>query len=429
MEYLYVTDRKSSLFILLFALAHFVHHLLTAILIPLLPFIRDGFGLTYTQTGTIVSAFTLAYGFGQLPAGWIADRVGPRYLLAAGISGVAVAGALLGLSGSYGGMIACLVLMGLLGGGYHPSASPLIAAAVPREKRGRAIGIHIVGGSLSHFVAPLVAVFLAGFLGWRGVYLSTALPVFLFGLWLLLLMIRKDIRVRNAGAGTAVPGASIGGLAAEPPRGSTTPGGATPETRSLGERPLADVAIFLVMSASVGAAAGASLSFVPLYMVDSIGLSQESAGILFSLFYLAGMGGAPLAGILADRLGPIKVFLFAVILIGPAIISIGLFPSWGFMAFIMLVFGTLAFMRMASSEMFFVTSVSDRHRSTVLGIYFFAGMEGNGIITPFLGAAIDAWGFRATFAGTGSILVAILVVSAILFALVRRNGRGRPQVG
>ena len=409
-----MTDRKSSLFILLFALAHFVHHLLTAILIPLLPFIRDGFGLTYAQTGTIVSAFTLAYGFGQLPAGWIADRVGPRYLLAAGISGVAIAGAMLGLSGSYGGMIACLVLMGLLGGGYHPSASPLIAAAVPREKRGRAIGIHIVGGSLSHFVAPLFAVFLAGLLGWRGVYLSTALPVFLFGLWLLLLMIRKDIRVRNVD-GNPAPGSTPG----------NAPGNTSAEARGPGERPLTDIAIFLVMSASVGAAAGASLSFVPLYMVDSIGLSQEAAGILFSLFYLAGMGGAPLAGMLADRLGPIKVFLFAVVLIGPVIISIGLFPNWGFMAFIMLVFGTLAFMRMASSEMFFVTSVPDRHRSTVLGIYFFAGMEGNGIITPFLGAAIDAWGFRATFAGTGTILVAILVVSASIFAIVRRNGRSQ----
>ena len=411
------------MFILLFALAHFVHHLLTAILIPLLPFIRDGFGLSYTQTGTIVSAFTLAYGFGQLPAGWIADRVGPRYLLAAGISGVAISGAMLGLSGSYGGMIACLVLMGILGGGYHPSASPLIAAAVPREKRGRAIGIHIVGGSLSHFVAPLFAVFLAGLLGWRGVYLSTALPVFLFGLWLLLLMIRKDIKVRNAVDGAAAPGTAGSGPATQ-----TSSSGSAPVSHSPGERPLADIAIFLVMSASVGAAAGASLSFVPLYMVDSIGLSQEVAGILFSLFYLACMGGAPLAGMLADRLGPIKVFLFAVILIGPAIISIGLFPSWGFMAFIMLVFGTLAFMRMATSEMFFVTSVPDRHRSTVLGIYFFAGMEGNGIITPFLGAAIDTWGFRATFAGTGLILVAILVVSAIIFVFIRRNSSSRHQV-
>lgn len=399
-------ERKSSLFILLFALAHFVHHLLTAILIPLLPFIRDGFGLSYTQAGTIVSAFTLAYGFGQLPAGWIADRVGPRYLLAAGISGVAIAGALLGLSGTYGGMIVCLVLMGLLGGGYHPSASPLIAAAVPREKRGRAIGIHIVGGSLSHFVAPLTAVFLAGLLGWRGVYLSTSLPVFLFGLWLLLLMIRKDIKVRAS--------------ADHPERG---PEGGAVAARGAGERSRAEVAIFLVMSASVGAAAGASLSFVPLFMVDKVGLSQEATGLLFSLFYLAGIGGAPLAGILADRLGPFKVFLFSVALLAPAIIILGLFPNWIFMAILLLVFGTLAFMRMATSEMFVVSGVPERHRSTVLGIYFFAGMEGNGVVTPFLGAAIDNWGFGAAFAGTGAILVAVLLVCALVFVLIRPSGK------
>ncbi|MFH2115732.1 MAG: MFS transporter [Spirochaetota bacterium] len=401
-----MTDRKSSLFILLFALAHFFHHLLTAILIPLLPFIRDGFGLSYTQAGTIVSAFTLAYGFGQLPAGWIADRVGPRYLLAAGISGVAISGAMLGLSGSYGGMIACLVLMGVLGGGYHPSASPLIAAAVPREKRGSAIGIHIVGGSLSHFVAPLAAVFLAGLLGWRGVYLGTALPVFLFGLWLLLLMIRKDIRVRTADS----VGAEVGDPAAS---GSDGP--------SHSHRPLTDVVIFLVMSASVGAAIGASISFVPLYLVDSIGLSQETAGVLYSLYYLAGMGAAPLGGMLADRLGPVRVFLVVVALAGPALLVMGLFPNWGFMAFIMLALGTVTFSRMTCSEIFFVTSVPDRNRSTVLGVYFFAGMEGNGILTPFLGAAIDAWGFNVTFLGTGAMLTIVLVVCAILFMVVRRN--------
>lgn len=407
-----MTDRKSSMFILLFALAHFMHHLLTAILIPLLPFIRDGFGLSYTQAGTIVSAFTLAYGFGQLPAGWIADRVGPRYLLAAGISGVAVTGAMLGLSGSYGGMIACLVLMGLLGGGYHPSASPLIAAAVPKEKRGSAIGIHIVGGSLSHFVAPLAAVFLAGLLGWRGVYLSTSLPVFLFGLWLLLLMIRKDIRVRNAGSSDSA--GSTGASAGESTASSS-------DTQSHTHRSLTDVVIFLVMSASVGAAVGASISFVPLYMVDSIGLSQEAAGVLFSLFYLAGMGAAPLGGMLADRLGSVKVFIVAVALAGPGLMVMGLFPDWGFMAFIMLALGTVAFTRMTCSEIFFVTSVPDRNRSTVLGVYFFAGMEGNGILTPFLGAAIDTWGFSNTFLGTGAILTTVLLVSAILFLVVRRT--------
>jgi NNP family nitrate/nitrite transporter-like MFS transporter len=160
-------------------------------------------------------------------------------------------------------------------------------------------------------------------------------------------------------------------------------------------------------------------------MVDSIGLSQEAAGILYSLYYLAGMGAAPLGGMLADRLGPVRVFLVAVALAGPALMVMGLFPSWGFMAFIMLALGTVAFTRMTCSEIFFVTSVPDRNRSTVLGVYFFAGMEGNGIITPFLGAAIDAWGFSITFLGTGAVLTTVLLVCAILFMIVRRNSKSQ----
>lgn len=58
----------------LFVLAHFVHHLLTALPIPLLPMIRSDFSLDYTKSGLVISAFNLSYGIGQLPAAWLADR-------------------------------------------------------------------------------------------------------------------------------------------------------------------------------------------------------------------------------------------------------------------------------------------------------------------------------------------------------------------
>ena len=79
-------------------MAHFAHHLLTALPVPLLPFIRADFNLGYAEAGLVVSAFSLAYGVGQLPAGWLADRIGARTLLFIGIFGVAVAGVLVGLS-------------------------------------------------------------------------------------------------------------------------------------------------------------------------------------------------------------------------------------------------------------------------------------------------------------------------------------------
>ena len=114
-----------------FVMAHFTHHLLTALPTPLLPFIRSDFNLDYTQSALVISAFTFSYGIGQLPAGWLADRIGQRVLITIGLCGVAVAGLLVGLSNTYTMMLGCLVLMGLAGGGYHPAATPLIPVPGP----------------------------------------------------------------------------------------------------------------------------------------------------------------------------------------------------------------------------------------------------------------------------------------------------------
>jgi len=63
--------------------------------------IRSDFALDYTQSGLVISAFSLAYGIGQLPAGWLADRIGRQVMITMGIIGVAAAGLLVGLSQTY----------------------------------------------------------------------------------------------------------------------------------------------------------------------------------------------------------------------------------------------------------------------------------------------------------------------------------------
>jgi FSR family fosmidomycin resistance protein-like MFS transporter len=77
----------------LFVLAHFIHHVLTAAAAPLLPLIRTEFQLSYTQAGFLLSALTLSYGLGHLPAGWLTDRVNPVALILLGIVGVGASAA------------------------------------------------------------------------------------------------------------------------------------------------------------------------------------------------------------------------------------------------------------------------------------------------------------------------------------------------
>ena len=47
--------------------------------------ISDEFGVSNVRLGFVFSAFLLGYALFQTPAGWLADRFGPRRVLTAGV--------------------------------------------------------------------------------------------------------------------------------------------------------------------------------------------------------------------------------------------------------------------------------------------------------------------------------------------------------
>ena len=54
-------------------------------------FIRADLGLTLGQMGVLLSAFSWSYALCQLPVGALVDKIGPRWLLGAGLVAEAVA--------------------------------------------------------------------------------------------------------------------------------------------------------------------------------------------------------------------------------------------------------------------------------------------------------------------------------------------------
>lgn len=384
----------------LFLLGHFSHHVLTAITTPLLPFIRTTFDLDYTQTGLVVSSFLLAYGFGHLPAGWLADRIEPRKLMTIGISGVALAGMMIGLTQSYFLLLVFLVLMGLLAGGYHPSAPPLISASVPPEHLGRSLGIHNIGGGASHLAAPLVAVAIAGLWGWRSAYIIIAVPTFLFGLLFHYRLGRLNEREK------------------EKPKAPRSEG-ADPLNRPERMRRLV---IFLILTTLTGAIINAVVSFIPLLIVDHFGSSAKAAAVYLAILYAAVFWASPLGGYLSDRLGSIRVVLTVCFFAGPVIFLLPVLSSgWG-LSLVLLLLGTIIFARMSASETYIVSLAPPDKRSTILGIYFFSGMEGGGILTPILGYMIDHLGFPAAFSLLGAAASVLTVICGFWL------GEGREDV-
>lgn len=374
----------------LFVLGHFSHHVMTAITVPLMPFIRSAFALDYTQSGLVVSAFSITNGIAQLPAGWLADRVEPRKLMTISIAGMALAGIMVGLSQSYALMILFLILMGLLAGGYHPSAPPLIMAAVKRENLGKALGFHNIGGSASNTLTPLVAVAAANALGWRNAYIALATPVVAFGIFFYILLGRLTVREKTAAGHGQKPD-------------DQTP-----------DRPgqMRYLVIFLILSTFTGALVNTTNSFIPLLMVDHFGTSKEIAAGALAVMYSAGLWANPIGGYLADRIGSVRVILGVCFIAGPSIFLTPLLPYGLGLGALFLVLGFIVFARMSASEAYIVRRAPFGKRSTILGIYFFASQEGGALMTPVVGYMIDRFGFSMAFGlAGGAVFLTTLVCS------------------
>ncbi len=373
----------------LFVLAHFAHHLLTALPVPLLPMIRSNFGLDYTQSGLLISAFSLSYGIGQLPAGWLADRIGARAIIVASFCGAGLAGFAIGFSQTYVLLIGGLILLGFLSGGYHPSAPPLISATVEPGRLGRALGLHVIGGSASYFLAPLIGVAIAAVWGWRGAFIGLAALTLALGL-----VFRAMLRARTAAPEKTRTAVDRDGPAPVPGR-------------------YRRLTVVIVLSTCVSAVIVSTIAFIPLFLVDHFGVGEKAAAAMLSIVYSAGLWAAPLGGNLSDRVGKIPVILAICFIAGPTIYLLNILPYGPAMLALFLLLGISLSVRMPVTEAYIVSHTSEANRSTVLGIYFFAAMESGGVLTPVMGRFIDSHGFQFSFTLAAAALASVTVLSSL----------------
>jgi MFS transporter, FSR family, fosmidomycin resistance protein len=392
-------------------LHHVVNDGYIASLSLLLPFIAVDLDLSYTQAGLLKTFSHGAISAAQLPAGFLAERLGEILLLGAGTSlfGLGYAGLMLAFS--FPIALAAVFLAGIGGGVYHPVGTGLVADAFSDQGSGRAIGTLNFFGDVGKVLFPALTGFLLGWVGWRGSCGLLGGLGFAVGL-LYLLAFRRQIsqhrrqrkqrktqqtetqsedvlpaqsnawRQRLYGWGIARPGqfglyAGIGSL---------------------------DTAIRAGVMAFLG------------FLLVREGVGEETVGWCVSLTFLGGAMGKLLCGMPMQKLGPVKLILLTeALMISGCWALPQLAGNWGIFIFLPL-FG---FVLNGTSSVLYIGLVptfTEKRRSRGYALYYTLNFIA-AAASPFLfGLAGDGWGLDAVFYLAGGTMLIGLPLTLFLRA-------------
>ena len=272
-----------------------------AISIAIIPMAEDN-GWSPTVQGAVMSAFFLGYVTLQIPAGYLSDRFGGKWVLGLGVLFWSLftlptpASAALGITV----LLACRFLMGVAEAVTWPSIYSLYSRWVHPDRRASAVGLMNSGISGGAVIALICTPWLISVWSWQGAfYLYGVLGILWFAVWAPLARSRPadktDWDTADAVLATAEAGSAAGqnDVSAQPVYPRLTVRGML-RSRAVWAVAVAHICInwslYLV------------LSWFPTFVNRELGADLQLAGFLAMAPTIVSLVMAPLAGRLFDRL-------------------------------------------------------------------------------------------------------------------------------
>src|SRR5262245_32366575 len=134
--------------------------------------IKRELAISDQMMGHVFGVFAIGYALCQIPAGWMADRYGPRQALTWVVGVWSVFTALTGLAVNALSLLVIRFLFGVGESGAFPGATRALYAWLPARERGLAQGIFHSGARVGAAITLLLLPWLILLLGWRGMFLT-----------------------------------------------------------------------------------------------------------------------------------------------------------------------------------------------------------------------------------------------------------------
>jgi len=279
----------------------------------ILPTITDDFTVSASQAGLAVTVLWVTYAVMQFPAGYFADRLGERVLLAAALL-VSAAGLVSYVATpTFALFVVATGVFGLGSGIYGPPRGTVISKTYD-DNDGTAFGLMLAAGSVGAALLPAAAGVAVGVVGWRTA-IGVVSPLFLLSavaVWWAV----PDTRAGALRSATDASAPEAPDDATPEPVDDTAPDGGTHSMASAVRAAAGAVRDRRIALAVAGAtlmlfAFQAATAFLTTYLTQVEGFSQGTAGAVLGVLFLVGAVSQFAGGGLADRFGTPRV-LFAI---------------------------------------------------------------------------------------------------------------------
>ncbi len=327
------------------------------------------FGLSAGQMGAILAAFQVGYVLIVVFTGWLADRIGPRKVVAWATLFAAISSTLfIFLARDFASILVLRLAVGLSCGAMYAPGMAFLSAWFPPKERGKAIGAYTAALTAAYAGGYLVAAPLAATHGWRAGMLGTSIPVFVAACIVFFLV---HDRARDEGAQTGAKPMPSNGF------GPSIRGGTKRTLRA------AQLLISLAYMGHMWELYAFWGWIGPYYNANlfhaGFGESQTVSigGMLSALVIFAGVPAVWAIGSLSDRVGRLKTILIA------SLCSLTVQCAFGLMfgrpvELVVLVGLWLGFWVIADSGIYkagLTELVSEGRRSLALGLQSAAGFS------------------------------------------------------
>lgn len=375
--------------------------------------IASEYHLTDVRLGYVFSSFLIGYAVCQAPAGRLADRFGPRRVIALavlwwGLFTALTASVPVGLSGALVLLISIRMLLGAGEAVIYPASNQFVSKWIPTSERGLANGLIFAGVGAGAGVTPPLIAYIMIHHGWHAAFwISAAVGVVVGAIWFAvardnpeshpwvsgheLSHIERGLTLDSGDLGHSRAGRALS-QAAEPP---------LPWRVILRSREVVAMALSYF---TYGYVAWIFFSWFFIYLSRVRGLNLKASAVFAMLPFLAMAVGSPAGGAMSDLLTrhfgkrPGRcIFSLAVMLLAAAFLVTGAYVHSARLASVVLAGGAGSLYLSQSCYWSVTADIAGNSSGSVSGLMNMGGQIGGAVTASLTPVIAGAYGWTASF--------------------------------